>query len=172
MHSIPAAVAVDEPSTCNVQQHIQVRLEVQTMSEDPETGDILQPQMPFRKRVTDAGYDLYAAEEAELAPGRATMVRTGIKIAAPPGFYYTIEGRSSLWMKGIFPNRGIIDATYCGHVVVSLVNVTGAIFPIGLHDRIAQLVLHRQYDANFVLVDDFSSTYDQRGEDGFGSSGK
>ena len=165
-------IAADEPATCHVQQHVQVRLEVQTMLEDPKTGEVLQPQMPFRKRTTDAGYDLYAAEKAELAPGRATMVRTGIKIAAPPGFYYTIEGRSSLWMQGIFPNRGIIDATYCGHVVVSLVNVTGEAFSIGLHDRIAQLILHRQYDADFVLVDGFSSTYDQRGEEGFGSSGR
>lgn len=166
------SVALDELATCHIQQHIQVRLEVQTMLEDPNTGDPLKPKMPFRKRVTDAGYDLYAAEVAELIPGRATMVRTGIKIAAPPGFYYTIEGRSSLWMQGIFPNRGIIDATYCGHVVVSLVNVTGETFSIDLHDRIAQLILHRQYDANFVVVDEFSSAYNQRGEDGFGSSGR
>lgn len=100
------------------------------------------------------------------------MVRTGLIIAAPPGFYYTIEGRSSLWMQGIFPNRGIIDATYTGQVVVSLVNVTGDPYKIGLHDRIAQIILHRQYDANFVLVDNFSAVYDQRGEDGFGSSGQ
>jgi dUTP pyrophosphatase len=128
--------------------------------------------MPFRKRVTDAGYDIYAAEEAVLQPGRATIVRTGIIIAAPPGFYYTIEGRSSLWMQGIFPNRGIIDATYTGQVVVSMVNVTDKPFKVNLHDRIAQIILHRQYDANFVLVDEFSKTYNQRGEDGFGSSGK
>lgn len=167
-----SAVALDSPSTCNVHQHIQVRLEVKQLPEDPDTGESLQPRMPFRKRVTDAGYDIYAAEQAVLQPGRATMVRTGIIIAAPPGFYYTIEGRSSLWMQGIFPNRGIIDATYTGQVVVSLVNMTGEPFKIGLHERIAQIILHRQYDANFVLVDEFSPDYNQRGEDGFGSSGK
>ena len=158
------AVAIDKPSTCHVHQHVEVRLEVRKILDHAK--------IPFRKRVTDAGYDLYAAEQAKLAPGRATMVRTGIMISAPPGFYYTIEGRSSLWMKGIFPNRGIIDATYCGEVVVSLVNVTGETFAVDVHDRIAQLILHRQYDANFVQVDEFSSEYNQRGEDGFGSSGK
>lgn len=166
------AVAIDSPSTCHVQEHILVRLEVKKMSECPETGEPLQPKLPFRKRLTDAGYDIYAAEEAILPPGRATMVRTGIIISAPQGFYYTIEGRSSLWMQGIFPNRGIIDATYCGEVKVSLVNVTGEPFHVNLHERIAQLILHRQYDANFVLVDEFSSSYNQRGEDGFGSSGR
>jgi dUTP pyrophosphatase len=166
------AVALDSPSTCNVHQHIQIRLEVMQLFSDPETGKELIPKLPFRKRITDAGYDIYAAEEAVLPPGRATMIRTGIVIAAPPGFYYTIEGRSSLWMRGIFPNRGIIDATYTGQVVVSLVNMTGESFQVNLHDRIAQIILHRQYDANFVQVDEFSEVYNQRGQDGFGSSGK
>lgn len=166
------AVSIDQIVTCHQYQHVQVRLEVQLLSRDPDTGKSLLPKLPFRSRLTDAGYDLYAAEDAILPSGRSTMVKTGIIIAAPPGFYYTIEGRSSLWMQGIFPNRGIIDATYCGQVVVSLVNVSGSDFHIKLHDRIAQLILHRQYDANFVEVDAFSQQYNQRGKNGFGSTGK
>lgn len=149
-----------------------VRLEVQLLHNDPETGLPLSPKMPYRGRATDAGYDLYAAEAACIPPGRAKMVRTGIIIAAPPGYYYTIEGRSSLWMKGIFPNRGIIDATYCGQVVVSLVNVTDSEFKIQCHDRIAQIILQRQYDAKFVPVEQFSAEYNQRGLNGFGSTGR
>lgn len=129
-------------------------------------------KLPFRKRETDAGYDIYSVEQLTLPPNRATIVRTGIHIAAPPGFYYTIEGRSSLWMKGIFPNRGIIDATYTGEVVVSLVNVNEGPFSIDVGDRIAQIILHRQYDADFKVVKEFSPCYDERGTDGFGSSGK
>jgi dUTP pyrophosphatase len=129
-------------------------------------------KLPFRKRETDAGYDIYSVEQLTLSPNRATIVRTGIHIAAPPGFYYTIEGRSSLWMKGIFPNRGIIDATYTGEVVVSLVNVNEGPFLIDVGDRIAQIILHRQYDADFKVVKEFSPCYDERGTDGFGSSGK
>lgn len=151
-------------ATCSVVENIRIRMEVKLIDE--------KAKLPFRKRTTDAGYDLFSIEDVKLPPGRATIVRTGIKIAAPPGFYYTIEGRSSLWMKGVFPNRGLIDATYCGEVVVSLVNVRSEPFPISTHDRIAQIVLHRQYDAGFVLVEDFSPCYNQRGEDGFGSSGK
>ena len=150
--------------TCNVVEHIEVRLEVKLID--------AKAKLPFRKRSTDAGYDLHSVEDIELQPGRRAIVRTGIKIAAPPGFYYTIEGRSSLWLEGIFPNRGIIDATYCGEVVVSLVNVRSEPFSIRTHDRIAQLILHRQYDAGFVLVEEFSPCYNQRGEEGFGSSGK
>ena len=32
--------------------------------------------------------------------------------------------------------------------------------------------LHRQYDANFVCVEEFSQQYNQRGKNGFGSTGK
>ena len=134
-------------------------------------------KLPFRARETDAGYDIFAVPppnggEIVLAPGRATIVYTGIKIAAPPGYYYTIEGRSSLWSKGIVPNRGIIDSTYCGEVVVSLVNFTDQPFPIAVGQRIAQIILHRQYDAAFVEVEEFGPEYNQRGEQGFGSTGK
>lgn len=129
-------------------------------------------KLPSKKRDTDAGYDLYSVEDITLISNRATIVHTGIAVASPPGFYYTIEGRSSLWIRGIFPNRGVIDATYTGELVVSLVNVTANDFPISKGDRIAQLIIHRQYDAEFAIVSEFSPHYDQRGTDGFGSSGK
>jgi dUTP pyrophosphatase len=159
------AVLVDSLSVVNQTQKTEVRIEIQKL--------VPEAKIPFRKRTTDAGYDLYSVEEAVLQPGLATIVKTGLAIAVPPGFYYTIEGRSSLWMKGIFPNRGIIDATYCRESVVSLVNVSGSPFTVNKGDRIAQLILHRQYDANFVpIVDQFSDLYNQRGTDGFGSSGK
>lgn len=145
-------------------KHVSVRLEMRLVH--PEA------KVPFRKRTTDAGYDLYSVENVTLQPGRATIVQTGIQIACPPGFYYTIDGRSSLWKIGIFPNRGIIDSTFTDDVVVSLVNVNDTPYIVKKGERIAQIILHRQYDAQFVEVQDFSSAYNQRGTDGFGSSGK
>lgn len=129
-------------------------------------------KLPYRKRGTDVGYDIYTIEDKVLPAKCATLVRTGIQIAAPPGYYYTIEGRSSLWGRGVFPNRGIIDSTFCGEVVVSLVNVNDGPFEIKTGDRIAQIILAKQYDADFKLVTEFSALYNQRGEEGFGSSGR
>jgi dUTP pyrophosphatase len=128
-------------------------------------------KIPYRKRPTDAGYDLFSVENISIRPSNNKLVRTGIQIACPPGYYYTIEGRSSLWMQGIFPNRGIIDSTYTGEVVVSLVNVSNSPFKIQVGQRIAQLIIQRQYDAEFVKVQQFGPAYDQRGTDGFGSTG-
>ena len=155
---------IDSVAVVNQTQKTEVRIEIRKL--------VSEAQIPFRKRKTDAGYDLYSIEDAWLQPGLAAIVKTGLAIAAPPGFYYTIEGRSSLWMQGIFPNRGIIDSTYCGETVVSLVNVSGEPFKINKGDRVAQIILHRQYDANFAPVDEFSALYNARGTDGFGSSGK
>lgn len=152
------------PSSPHRQAPYKVRLEVQL--------DHPLAKLPFRKRDTDAGYDLFSVEDKTLAPGRATLVHTGIKIAAPPGFYYTIEGRSSLWLIGISPNRGIVDAAYVGEVVVSLVNNTETPYEVKAGDRVAQLILHRQYHAEFAEVDSFSPDYCTRGTNGFGSTGK
>jgi dUTP pyrophosphatase len=141
-----------------------VRLQVKFIHEDAK--------LPYRKRPTDAGYDLFSIENVTIPPGNNKLIRTGIQISCPPGYYYTIEGRSSLWMKGIFPNRGIIDATYTGEVVVSLVNVNNDPFEISKGQRIAQLIIQRQYDAEFVEVSEFGSAYNQRGSEGFGSTGE
>lgn len=129
-------------------------------------------KVPSRTRTTDAGYDIYSIEHKILLPKTATIIRTGVQIAAPPGYYYTIEGRSSLWSRGIFPNRGIIDSTFCGELVVSLVNVNDTSFEIQSGDRIAQIILSKQYDANFEVVEEFGALYNQRGHNGFGSTGR
>lgn len=129
-------------------------------------------KLPFRDRATDAGYDLYSIEDATVPPGRVVIISTGIKIAAPPGWYYTIEGRSSLKKIGVVPHRGIIDSTYCGEVIVRLMNFSEEPYVVSVGDRIAQILLHRQYDANFEMVEHFSPLYNQRGEKGFGSTGK
>jgi dUTP pyrophosphatase len=147
-----------------IYEHVGIRLEFKRISE--------KGKIPFRKRPTDAGYDLYSIETVDLRPNSATLIRTGIAIACPPGYYYTIEGRSSLWTKGVFPNRGIIDSTFTDEVIVSMVNVSDKIFTVQDGDRIAQIILSKQYDANFVLVEKFSDAYNQRGTAGFGSSGR
>ncbi|MCL4166554.1 UNVERIFIED_CONTAM: hypothetical protein GTU68_047789 [Idotea baltica] len=107
-----------------------------------------------------------------LPPKRLTKVSTGIALACPPGFYFTIEGRSGLGMKEIVPFRGIIDATYTGELLIGLINLSDTEHSIKKFDRIAQVIVQRQLDMEIVVIDEFSSTYDQRGKAGFGSSGK
>ena len=129
-------------------------------------------KIPSRSRDTDAGYDLSAIDRTILPPHSSTIVATGIRIACKPGWYFTIEGRSSLWSRGIVPSRGIIDSTYCGDMVVGLTNWNDTEYIIEAGDRIAQIILHKQYDMSFSLIKEFGPLYNQRGQAGFGSSGK
>ena len=128
--------------------------------------------LPTRSRTTDAGYDLYTITEHILAPQETHRFETGLRIAAPNGWYYTIEGRSSLWTQGIVPFRGIIDGGYTGLVGVRLMNLSIVPYVIKKHDRIAQLVLHRVRHADIIVVEEFSPEYNCRGTAGFGSSGR
>lgn len=129
-------------------------------------------QMPFRQRTTDAGYDIYSIEEKTIPPGGLIDLHTGIIIAAPPGYYFTVEGRSGMMRNGVTPCRGIIDATYCGELMVGLMNISDKPYQIKVHDRIAQIIMHRQIHMDFIEVEDFGPNYNQRGTAGYGASGR
>ena len=143
---------------------ITVRLECKKLRDDAV--------IPTKKRFTDVGYDV-SSVDAYVVPAYGTVsVDTGIALSAPPGFYYTVDGRSSLWSKGILPFRGIIDATYTGPLIVGLFNMTPQPYHINKGDRIAQLILSPIIHADIETVTEFSPRYNQRGNNGFGSSGR
>ena len=141
-----------------------VRLECRLIHRDAK--------LPHRKRTTDVGHDLYSVEEATIPAHCVVGVKTGLQLSAPEGFYYTIEGRSGLFLKGITPFRGIIDATYCGEVVVVLMNASNEDYKVEVGDRIGQIILHKAYNFDITVVNEFSPDYDLRGEAGWGSSGQ
>jgi dUTP pyrophosphatase len=129
-------------------------------------------KLPFRKRVTDAAYDVYSVEDTVVPPHGMRNVHTGIIVTAPPGYYITVEARSSMGKEGIIPMRGIIDSSYTGELMVILTNQSDKEYKISKDDRIAQIILNQQNHMNFELVEEFSSEYSHRGEAGWGSSGK
>jgi len=152
------------PHGCLPSDVAPARLEAKLLEKDAK--------VPTRKRTTDAGYDLYSIEEVIVpARGRA-KVQTGIAIACPPGYYYTIDGRSGLATKGIVPFRGTLDAGYTGQVLVTMLNFSDADYAIHEHDRIAQIEMHRIIHVDITVVEEFSEHYSTRGTAGFGSSGR
>jgi len=129
-------------------------------------------KVPFRKRTTDAGYDLYSIDEIDIQPHATENVRSGIIVVCPEGYYLVVEGRSSMYLNCVAPFHAIIDSTYTGEMMVRLMNIGDAVYHVKKYDRIAQIIIHRAYNADFVKVDEFSDVYDQRGKAGFGSSGR
>jgi dUTP pyrophosphatase len=129
-------------------------------------------RLPLRKRVTDAGHDIASVVDIVVPPHGAVNVDTGIIVVAPEGWYLTVEGRSSMWMRGVAPFRGVIDGGYTGGLMVAMMNVSDNSYQIQKGDRIAQIILHKIQHFDLAVVNSLSPEYCIRGTNGFGSSGR
>lgn len=126
---------------------------------------------PTRGSVDAAGYDLYAAEEKVIEPGKRACVKTDIQIEVPSGTYGRVAPRSGLAAKhGIDVGAGVVDKDYRGNVMVLLFNFGDAAFSVSPGDRIAQLVLEKICMAELEELPTLDET--DRGDGGFGSTGK
>lgn len=123
-----------------------------------------------------AGCDLYAlldTDEVVIHPGSTSLIRTGISMEIPHGYYGGIYARSGLASKkGLRPANctGVIDADYRGEIMVALHNDSPSIQTISNHERVAQMIIEKYEKVDFLIVDDLIET--DRGAGGFGSTGK
>jgi dUTP pyrophosphatase len=121
----------------------------------------------------DAGADLMAAEDAEIAPGDRVKIRTGIAVAIPEGFVGLVHPRSGLAARlgvTVLNAPGTVDAGYRGEILVNLINHDRSrTVKISRGDRIAQLLIQRVERAVFHAVDTLDDT--SRGAGGHGSTG-
>ena len=129
--------------------------------------------LPRRSHPGDAGADLFAAADVELAPGQRAVVPTGVAIALPDGYAAFVHPRSGLAARHgvtIVNAPGTVDAGYRGEIRVTLLNTDAdhrVTFRRG--DRIAQLVVQRVEFPVFHEVERLPGS--ARGVDGFGSTG-
>jgi dUTP pyrophosphatase len=129
--------------------------------------------LPSYARHGDAGADLVAAEDVDLAPGERALVRTGVAIALPAGYAAFVHPRSGLAARHgvtVVNAPGTIDAGYRGEIKVILLN-TDQVRPVSFRrgDRIAQLVVQRVEHVTFREVAALPGS--TRAEGGFGSTG-
>ena len=129
--------------------------------------------VPAYAHPGDAGADLVARVDVELAPLARATVPTGVSIALPDGYAAFVHPRSGLASRHgltVVNAPGTVDAGYRGEIQVTLLN-TDPTEPIRLSrgDRIAQLVVQRVERARFVRAERLPGSH--RGEAGLGSSG-
>ena len=127
-------------------------------------------KLPFYSTEHAAGFDIYSIIDYELKSGETKTIPTGITIEIPEGKVCLIWDRSGLGSKGIHRFAGVIDSDYRGEIKIVLHNHSDLLFQIKKWDRIAQAIIQDYYRAEFEITDNLSET--QRGELGFGSSGK
>ena len=129
----------------------------------------------MRTRAGDAAFDLSCVEGFSLAPGERAMVPTGVAVAIPPGMAGLVLPRSGLAIRhGIscVNAPGLVDPNYRGELRVILINHGSETFVADAGDRIAQLLVVPFVAPELVVVEELPAGGDDRGVNGFGSSGR
>jgi dUTP pyrophosphatase len=131
-------------------------------------------QLPAYATPQSAGMDLRANLDAPitLRPLERKLIPTGLHIALPEGYEAQVRPRSGLALKHgltVLNTPGTIDADYRGEIGVVLVNLSQEDFVINDGERIAQMVIARHEQGDFVVVEELDET--ERGEGGYGHTG-
>jgi len=128
-------------------------------------------KIPTRATPGSAGLDVHALSEDLVPAKKWKAISTGISIKVPNDCYARIAPRSGLAFKnGIDVFAGVIDSDYRAEVKVILMNNGDKDFNISGGDRIAQIIFEKIFTEDFREVEELDET--QRGEGGFGSTGK
>jgi dUTP pyrophosphatase len=130
--------------------------------------------LPAYATAQSAGMDLRANldESIVLHPLEHRLIPTGLFISLPEGYEAQVRPRSGLAFKHgitVLNAPGTIDADYRGEIGVLLVNLSNTDFVVNDGERIAQMVIARHEQGNFIEVDQLDET--ERGSGGYGHTG-
>jgi dUTP pyrophosphatase len=126
--------------------------------------------VPTKGNPADAGIDIYTNESYTLKPGEVHMFSTGISVEFPKGYVALLWDRSGLGSKGIHRLAGVIDSEYRGEWKIVLLNTTKKRFAIKAGDKIVQCIMQKFEPVKITEVKGLKAS--QRGQKGFGSSGR
>ena len=107
-----------------------------------------------------------------LKPMERRLIPTGLYIALPKGYEAQVRPRSGLALKHgitVLNTPGTVDADYRGELMVLLINFSAEDFIINAGERIAQMVIARHEQVEFVEVEVLDET--ERGAGGYGHTG-
>jgi dUTP pyrophosphatase len=138
----------------------------------PETPEAV--EVPRRMRPGDAAADLPAGASVEIPAGERCLVPTGFAVAVPVGACGLVLPRSGLALRQgvtLLNSPGLIDSGYRGELKVLLYNTSRETVTIARGQRIAQFLVLRVDQLDFVEVAALPPGPDDRGAQGFGSSG-
>jgi dUTP pyrophosphatase len=125
--------------------------------------------LPTRGSASAAGLDLYSIEAVSLKPKERRLIRTGLAVAIPEGYYGRLAPRSGLaTKKGIDVLAGVIDADYRGEIGCLLYNAGDEIIDLPAQSKICQLIIEKIITPDAIWVDSLAET--SRGIGGFGST--
>ena len=120
-------------------------------------------QLPQYATPQSAGVDLRAnlSEPVTLQPLQRALIPTGLFISLPVGYEAQVRPRSGLAIKKgitVLNSPGTIDADYRGEICIILVNLSNEPFVVNDGERVAQMVIARHEQAEWVEVETLDET--------------
>lgn len=125
---------------------------------------------PERAHGTDAGLDLRSPKDITVPAHGSAVIDTGVHVEIPFSCAGFLKSKSGLNVKHGITSEGVIDTGYTGSIVAKLYNNSAKDYHIKRGDKITQLVVMLIGLPDVELVDSLEET--ERGEHGFGSTGK
>ena len=128
-------------------------------------------KLPTYGHPGDAGMDLYALEDSEVAPGATAKIRSGLSFELPAGYVGLCWDKS-----GVSTNHkiktlaGVLDAGYRGELLMSVINLGSEMYTFKKGEKVLQMLIQKVESPEIVEATELSDT--SRGEGGFGSTGK
>lgn len=129
-------------------------------------------ELPKKASAGAACFDIQSADDTEIAPRHAGIVRTGLKFKLPENHVMLIFSRSGHGFKHnvrLSNCVGVIDSDYRGELKVSLQNDGDETFSVRYGDRVAQGLIVPIPQVAIVAGVVIADT--ARGAGGFGSTG-
>lgn len=126
--------------------------------------------MPEKAHEADAGYDLRTPERLVIRPYDSVKVDLGVHFEIPRGYVGFLKSKSGLNVRYGITCEGVIDSGYTGSVVAKLYNHSSHLFVFDAGDKVVQIVFLPILSPELEKVERFDET--ERGNNGFGSSGK
>ena len=135
-------------------------------------------KLPEKNNESDSGFDLFILKDEDfsgevfvLDAGKRKIFSTGVALELPAGYGMLIKDRSSVAVKyGVHALAGVIDNGYRGEVKICLTNLSDKSHVFSKGQKVAQGVLHYVPICEVEEIEELSET--ERGDKGFGSSGK
>lgn len=126
--------------------------------------------MPSRGHETDAGLDLRTPKAVMVPAHGSIAVDTGVHVALPHRYAGLLVSKSGLNVRHDITSTGLIDEGYTGSIVVKLYNHGDGDYVFEAGDKVTQLVVVPVVCESLEQVSAFDRT--ERGDDGFGSTGR
>lgn len=135
--------------------------------------DMFADILPLRGYPDDAGLDLFITMDATVPSGAFSLLECGIAVELPPWSWGLIIGRSSAMRdRMLLVTPAVIDAGWRGPLNVGVLNVGPTAHRVRAGDRIGQLIIMYNYTQQVVPIEVDALSEHDRGQNGFGSTGR